>query len=110
MARSWRDSKNEPVDDAFSPYGYGGWLQFEGPPLTESEDLWGVLSQLQDWAKSKGIVCCVLRLHPLLPQTIAFEKLMAREKNQDIFVTPGSVTCAVNLSQWDEGGALKSSS
>ena len=65
MARSWRDSKNEPVDDAFSPYGYGGWLQFEGPPLTESEDLWGILSQLQDWAKSKGIVCCVLRLHPL---------------------------------------------
>jgi len=104
MARRWRDSKNEPVDDAFSPYGYGGWLQFEGPPLTESEDLRGILSQLQDWANSKGIVCCVLRLHPLLPQTRAFEKLMARGKDQDIFVTPGSVTCAVDLSQWDEGG------
>ena len=51
--------------DAATPYGYGGVLPL-GPAGSLGSDPASEVRQLRDWCVTNGVVCCLLRLHPLL--------------------------------------------
>ena len=54
--------------DAASPYGYGGMLTLADSGGGDQVALRCFFAQLREWCLSEGIVCCVIRLHPLTGQ------------------------------------------
>jgi UDP-perosamine 4-acetyltransferase len=86
--------------DAFSPYGYGGLLSLqslEPPPL---EDMAGLVESVREWCASQGIICCVLRMHPLLKQHTWFDHLDSAQHGM-LWHFRGP-TVAVELADWNE--------
>ena len=65
---------SEEVRDAYSPYGYGGLL-VDGSP--SQADIKEVVRAIRGWATARGLISCVLRLHPLLRQAQMFHDLDA---------------------------------
>jgi hypothetical protein len=86
--------------DATSPYGYGGLLPLSGSRPTEEHDLRYFLDDLRDWCSDRDVVCCVLRLHPLVRQEEWFTPLDTRQKLVRIRFR-GSTT-AIDVKNWDD--------
>jgi len=86
--------------DASSPYGYGGLLPLSTGQPPGARDLHGFVDGLHDWCSEHGVVCCVLRLHPLMKQ----EEWFASEELSQKFLRirfRGSTT-AIDLENWDD--------
>ncbi|MGC1296017.1 MAG: GNAT family N-acetyltransferase [Alloacidobacterium sp.] len=86
--------------DACSPYGYGGLLPLSTTQPPDARDLDRFLGDLHDWCSERGVVCCVLRLHPLMRQEEWFTPTEQWEKLLRIQLR-GSTT-AIDLENWDE--------
>jgi hypothetical protein len=85
--------------DACSPYGYGGLLPLSRSQPEDSHDLGCFLDALHDWCSIRDVVCCVLRLHPLMMQ----EDWFTTEEQGQKFLRlrlRGSTT-AIDIENWD---------
>jgi hypothetical protein len=82
--------------DACSPYGYGGLLNLSSTGKVGESDIRCFLDDLQSWCSERQVVCCVLRLHPLLCQEEWFA---------GVSLWPGRIvyrglTSAIDLTDW----------
>jgi Acetyltransferase (GNAT) domain len=85
--------------DASSPYGYGGLLSLSATNDIDAGGLHRFLEQLHTWCSDHRVVCCVLRLHPLMRQENWF---MRDEHWQKLLrVRVRGSTSAIDLSSWD---------
>jgi hypothetical protein len=85
--------------DACSPYGYGGLLNLSGPGKVEARDLHCFLGSLHNWCSERHLVCCVLRLHPLMCQEDWF---MPEQYWQEfVRIQFRGTTWAIDLKNWD---------
>lgn len=82
--------------DACSPYGYGGLLRLSGNQ-TNAPDVHCFFDDLRNWCSAYDVVCCVLRLHPLLHQ----EEWFATEPESIRIQSRGSTT-AIDIQGWDD--------
>jgi hypothetical protein len=83
--------------DALSPYGYGGLLPLAGCEGPDPDGLRSFLEDLLGWCSEQKVVCCVLRLHPLLQQ----EKWFAPEEQGSWRISLRGKTAAIGLESWD---------
>jgi hypothetical protein len=81
--------------DACSPYGYGGLLPLSDN-RSDAQDLSSFFDELHDWCSSREVVCCVLRLHPLIEQLEWFQS-----ERQNLNLHLRGSTVAINLETWD---------
>jgi hypothetical protein len=86
--------------DACSPYGYGGLLRLSGSQPTEEHDLRYFLDDLRDWCSDRDVVCCVLRLHPLMRQEEWFTPLDTWQKL--VRIRFRGLTTAIDVKNWDD--------
>jgi hypothetical protein len=86
--------------DAATPYGYGGMLSLSDSGLADAGALHGFFEQLQIWCSVQNVVCCVIRLHPLVGQQRWFEPAELWEKIQQIH-SPRRMS-SIDCCDWDE--------
>jgi len=84
--------------DACSPYGYGGLLNLSGSEHINSESLQCFFEDLLCWCSSQNIVCCVLRMHPMIRQ----EEWFAPKAQWQRFlrIQMRGTTTAIDLADW----------
>jgi len=85
--------------DASTPYGYGGLLGLSGHPHPDA--LHAFLYQLNDWCLGRGLVCCVIRLHPLTAQNLWFHT--NDYWSEQLQIHSRGTTSSIELAQWDGG-------
>ena len=86
--------------DASTPYGYGGLLSLSASDLVHPEHIRVFVDQLSTWCADRNVVCCVIRLHPLIGQQGWFQPMdYWRDRLQLHF---RGATSSVELSHWDE--------
>jgi hypothetical protein len=86
--------------DASTPYGYGGLLGLSTSPLVHPEHFHCFVDQLNAWCLDRHVVCCIIRLHPLIGQQAWFEPT---DRWQDrLQLHSRGTTSSVELSQWNE--------
>ena len=85
--------------DACSPYGYGGLLPLSSFQQCVAPNLDCFLDELHDWCSAHKVVCCVLRLHPLMRQEEWFMSEQQRQKFPGLRFR-GSTT-AIDIENWD---------
>lgn len=81
--------------DACSPYGYGGLLSLSGHQPSR-DDLRLFFDGLRGWCSERRIVCCVVRLHPLMRQEEWFSS-----GEQALRLRVRGTTTAIDLNEWD---------
>jgi len=84
--------------DASSPYGYGGLLSLSSSHPTDPRGPRCFLDDLRSWCSDRDLVCCVLRLHPLLQQ----EEWFAPEEQKVLRMRFRGTTTAIDLENWDD--------
>ena len=89
-------SSASPGFDAYSPYGYGGLLSLGEPP-----DRLALISALQDWSRDQGVICTLIRLHPLLDQRSWFTGT-----GPGVHLVSGNPTTALPVGEWREESQL----
>ena len=91
---------NSKIDwtDASSPYGYGGLLSLSSSHSADPRGLRRFLDELRGWCSDRDVVCCVLRLHPLLQQ----EEWFAPEEQKFLGMRFRGATTAIDLESWDD--------
>jgi len=85
--------------DASSPYGYGGLLNLSGSESPDPRDLVCFLDDLHDWCTASDVVCCVLRLHPLMRQEEWF--LPGEPWPELVRIRSRGPTTAIDIENWD---------
>lgn len=85
--------------DAYTPYGYGSLLPLEQIHLVDAIPLQKFFEQLDSWCKESDIVCCVLRLHPLMHQEEWF--IANNMLSSSLRMHMRGSTTAINLQEWD---------
>jgi hypothetical protein len=86
--------------DASTPYGYGGLLGLSASPRVHPEHFHCFVDQLDTWCSSRNVVCCIIRLHPLIRQQDWFEPT---DRWQDrLQIHSRGTTSSVELSRWNE--------
>jgi len=86
--------------DACSPYGYGGLLRLSGDQTTDARDLRCFFDDLYEWCSMRDVVCCVLRLHPLMKQE---EWFLPTEEWPNLHSIPlRGATTAIDVENWDD--------
>ena len=88
------------LQDAITPYGYGGLLRLGGPTHPGPRVAQQVFGELRDWARSSGMVACTIRLHPLFDQEDCWG--LARVPEDWVRLFPRGQTTAVDLGRWDD--------
>ena len=84
--------------DASTPYGYGGLLNLSD--RIHPETFHDFFHQLHGWCSDRRIVCCVIRLHPLIAQQDWFDPA---ERWQDrLQIHSRGSTASIELSKWSE--------
>lgn len=83
---------------AYSPYGYGGLLPLGDSGSPTQQQLHILQEAVRRWAGEFGVVCVVVRAHPLLGQESWFS---SAPTDSAVFI-PGNTTISVNLDSWDE--------
>lgn len=81
--------------DAVTPYGYGGMM----PLSDQAIDCGEVYERLVLWARQENVICCFLRLHPLLPISEDLRHAAAGHHHE---VRLRGLTTGVTLSDWDQ--------
>src|SRR6266480_1386825 len=85
--------------DACSPYGYGGLLNLSSVGKLDVRDLHFCFKSLHNWCSERHLVCCVLRLHPLMHQEEWFMPEEYWQKHLRIRLR--GPTIAIDLKNWD---------
>ena len=85
--------------DACSPYGYGGLLNLSTTGKVDKRDLACFLEGLHDWCCERHLVCCALRLHPLMCQEEWFKP--AQNWQDSVRLVYRGSTSAIDLKDWD---------
>ena len=86
--------------DASTPYGYGGLLSLSASDLIHPQHIRVFVDQLSTWCADRNVVCCVIRLHPLIGQQGWFQPTdYWRDRLQ---LHSRGATSSVELSHWDE--------
>jgi Acetyltransferase (GNAT) domain len=85
--------------DACSPYGYGGLLNLSTTGKVDKRDLDRFIEGLQDWCCERGLVCCALRLHPLMSQEEWFKP--GQDWQDFVRIVYRGSTSAIDLKDWD---------
>ena len=85
--------------DACSPYGYGGLLNLSTTGKVDKRDLHCFLEGLHDWCSERHLVCCVLRLHPLMCQEEWF--MPVQYWQNFVRIVFRGATSAIDLNDWD---------
>jgi hypothetical protein len=98
------DGSNMEWLDAATPYGFGGLLSLSCPGPTDPFALEFFFSQLDDWCRDWEIVCCAIRLHPLIDQQKWFMPRLD-EKNVPLFHSR-KFTWSIDCDDWDEESDL----
>lgn len=88
--------RNERVADAFTPYGYGGLLWRSRAFVSAAASRY-LFECLRRWCRNQGLVCCLLRLHPLLAEQFSLEGVADAET----LVRRTGVTLGLDLSKWN---------
>lgn len=90
--------------DASSPYGYGGLLCLSGSQPPNADDIRHFLDDLHSWCSTHNIVCCVLRLHPLMRQAEWFlpPEQWPDQWQKHLRVHLRGATTAIDITHWDE--------
>jgi len=86
--------------DAATPYGYGGMLSLSTSILIDSLTLNPFFEQLHEWCTSRKIICCVIRLHPLMEQHDWMDR--ADHWLDRLQLHARGITTAIDLSHWNE--------
>jgi hypothetical protein len=91
--------KSEPGFDAITPYGYGGLL-----PLSEKErrcesEAHALMDAIRRWCRESDVVCCHIRLHPMLEQDKWLNALRFQDETASLCFR--TLTTAIDLSKWD---------
>lgn len=84
--------------DACSPYGYGGLLSLTGGQPS-GLDLRVFFDGVYAWCLTRNVVCCVIRLHPLIRQDEWFDT----EEQELARLRIRGNTTAISLDEWDDG-------
>jgi Acetyltransferase (GNAT) domain len=100
MSATFDDSKMEWLDAA-TPYGYGGLLNLSD--RCGMEAIPSFFQQLHVWCASRRIVCCVIRLHPLLHALVDQQKWIdhAGPWRERLQVHHRGATYSIRLSEWN---------
>lgn len=85
--------------DACSPYGYGGLLNLSSTGKVDKRDLDCFLEGLHDWCCERDLVCCALRLHPLMCQEEWFKPV--QDSQDSVRIAYRGSTSAIDLKDWD---------
>ena len=88
------------VQDAVTPYGYGGLLQISGPTNPDPPTVQDIVGQLREWARASGLAACTIRLHPILQQESRWGLSHLPEGWARIFAR--GQTASVDLTHWDD--------
>ena len=88
------------VQDAVTPFGYGGLLRLSGPSYPGPRITREVFAQLLDWTRASGLVACSLRFHSLWDKDTGWGTVDIAEDWVRVF--PRGQTTAVELKYWDE--------
>jgi hypothetical protein len=99
MSRKTDGSAMEWVDAA-TPYGYGGMVSLVAASLFDTPILHDFFEQLQEWCSNRKIVCCVIRLHPMMEQHDWIQT--ASHWQTRLQIHSRGITTAIDLSQWNE--------
>lgn len=91
-----RESKEAIVSDAFTPYGYGGLLWLSRP-FVSPESTSYIFACIRKWCISEKLVCCFLRMHPLLADSFCLSEI----NDPDYIIRERGLTNAVDLANWD---------
>jgi len=86
--------------DAASPYGYGGQLSLSASGLADVAALRAFFNELHDWCSSQGIVCCVMRLHPVIAQQEWFAADMQCKGTLHMHLQ--RATASIDCKDWDD--------
>lgn len=86
--------------DASTPYGYGGLLSLSRPDIFHPEHFRRFMDQLHAWCLDHRVVCCVLRLHPLIQQQDWIVPEDRWENSLQLYSR--GTTSSIELSQWNE--------
>lgn len=97
----WANADSSAIEwlDASTPYGYGGLLSLSTAGLADTPALQLFFKQLHDWCSSRRIVCCVIRLHPLLAQQEWFA--MDEYGQGTLQLHPQRSTYSIDCNNWD---------
>lgn len=85
--------------DACSPYGYGGLLNLSTTGKVDKRDLDCFLEGLHEWCCERDLVCCALRLHPLMCQEEWFKPV--QDSQDSVRIVYRGSTSAIDLKDWD---------
>jgi hypothetical protein len=85
--------------DASTPYGYGGLLSLSTSHSVHPEYFRHFVDQLNSWCSDRNVVCCIIRLHPLIGQEDWFEP--ADRWRDWLQLHSRGATSSVVLSDWN---------
>lgn len=84
--------------DACTPYGYGGLLSLAEAQPSVAE-LRCFFEELRAWCRGRNVVCCLVRLHPLMRQ----DEWFAAQEQRLVKLRIRGNTTAIRLDEWDDG-------
>lgn len=85
--------------DACTPYGYGGLLNLSTSGKVDKRNLHCFLEGLHNWCCDGHLVCCALRLHPLMCQEQWF--MPVQYWQNFVRIVFRGATTAIDLNDWD---------
>jgi hypothetical protein len=85
--------------DACSPYGFGGLLDLTSTGKIDKRYLECFLEDLHNWCCERDLVCCALRLHPLVRQEEWF--LPVQHWGDSVRIAYRGSTSTIDLKAWD---------
>ena len=94
--------QSEPGFDAVTPYGYGGLLPLSETDCRCESEVHTLLDAIRQWCRESNIVCCHIRLHPMLEQDKWLNALRFQDETASLRFR--AQTTAVDLSKWDNTG------
>jgi hypothetical protein len=96
---------NRRVQDAVTPYGYGGILQLSGIESPPARVMRALLQKLKEWSAINALTSCLVRLHPLQNRQPWFTGLRL---DSSVVLQRCGTTSAISLAAWDpEAGMLR---
>ena len=98
LLRSFSDAQ---MQDAFTPYGYGGVLLLPGNATPTNQQIQALINGLREFCRENGLVTFLLRLHPLSEWLGPLRDCVS--SLTDVALQRRGCTSAINLSRWDKG-------
>ena len=89
------------MQDAFTPYGYGGVLLLPGDEPPSLEQIQALFNGLREFCRENRLIAFLLRLHPLSEWLGPLRDYLS--SLPDVALQRRGCTSAINLSRWDQG-------